>query len=35
MILKEIFISEANIKPEYGNKILNLKLHLLSNNRYN
>jgi hypothetical protein len=35
MILKEIFKSDADIIPDYTNKTLTVKLHSLSNNRYN
>ncbi len=35
MILKEIFTSDADIIPDYENNILNVRLHSLSNNRFN
>lgn len=35
MILKEIFKSDADIIPDYKNKTLTVRLHSLSNNRFN
>lgn len=35
MILKEIFTSDADIIPDYKNKTLTVRLHSLSNNRFN
>ena len=35
MILKEIFISDAHIISDYENKILIVRLHSLSKNRFN
>lgn len=35
MILKEIFTSDADMIPDYGNKILTIKLHSLSTPRAN
>lgn len=35
MILKEIFKSDADIIPDYTKKILTVRLHSLSNNRFN
>ena len=35
MVLKEIFTSDADIIPDYDNKTLTIRLHSLSNKRYN
>lgn len=35
MILKEIFKSDADIIPDYKNRTLTVRLHSLSNNRFN
>ena len=35
MLIKQIFKSDANIKPDYENKILNITLHTLSTPRAN
>jgi hypothetical protein len=35
MILKEIFTSDADIIPDYKNNTLTIRLHSLSNNRFN